>query len=354
MIILGIESSCDDSCVALVETDSTHLLNGHFSPTILAQVQSSQDSFHQAFRGVVPEIASRKHLEFLLPLVETCLNHAGLRHQEIDAIAVTTHPGLVGALLMGISMAKSLALVWNKPLISVNHLAAHFYSLAFKSSVENSSQIKYPHVGLLVSGGHTLLAEVESPLSINILGGTIDDACGEAFDKVAKHLGLPHPGGPQIDTLAQRGDPEAVAYPMSGLSKRNSPYDFSYSGLKTAVIYQTEQFKKIENPTPADIAASFQKAAIGILIKKTKEVCKAFHISQVGVVGGVSANSYFKQVTASENSIQYFFPPAGLSTDNAAMIAGLGAVKLHHQLIEGDPLKLSPSPKISNSNRIVA
>ncbi len=336
MLILGIETSCDDTSVALVR-DRTR---------ILSHLRSSQDRFHEAFRGVVPEIASRKHLELLFPLIETCLSHAGVSPINLDAVAVTSRPGLLGSLLIGVNAAKSLAYAWGKPLISVNHLTAHLFSFQFHEPVP------YPHIGLIVSGGHTLLTVVKDPLSVQILGGTIDDACGEAFDKVAKFLDLPYPGGPALDRLANEGDENAVAYPLVTLGEKN-PYDFSYSGLKTAVLYSTEKLKRKENPTRADIAASFQKAALGVLFKKAEKAAASFGLRDIGIAGGVSANSFLRRYVSANSGFRYHFPPPDLCTDNAAMIAGLGHVLAEQKRFETDPFQLSPLVRNPSAEQLV-
>lgn len=335
MVLLGIETSCDDTAVALVK-DRTQ---------ILAEMRASQDRFHESFRGVVPEIASRKHLEFILPLVRDVLETAALGPEAVDAIAVTSRPGLFGSLLVGVNLAKSLAWAWGKPLLSVNHLSAHLFSLQF------SKPLPYPHLGLIVSGGHTLLTLVNDPLEIKILGGTIDDACGEAFDKIAKHLDLPYPGGPALDALAQEGDENAVAYPLVTLD--GNAYDFSYSGLKTAVLYATQKLKRKENPSRADIAASFQKAALSVLFKKAERACEEFQLNDVGIAGGVSANSFLRRHVASEKKIRYHFPPLTLCTDNAVMIAGLGHVMAERGFSETSPLALMPSARNAQPDRLV-
>lgn len=229
MLILGVETSCDDTCVSVVRNGSQ----------ILSNVISSQEEFHKQFQGVVPEIASRKHSEYLFPTIEQSLSIAKVSLQQIDAVAVTTRPGLLVSLLVGVNAAKGLALGLNKPLIPVHHLVGHLYSLPM------STKIVYPHLSYLLSGGHSLLVYVSGPLEFQVLGSTLDDACGEAFDKVAKFLGLGYPGGPQIDKLAQSGDPEAIDYPRSMMHNRQSAsYALSYSGLKTSVLYETHKRKK--------------------------------------------------------------------------------------------------------------
>ncbi|HMB01617.1 MAG TPA: tRNA (adenosine(37)-N6)-threonylcarbamoyltransferase complex transferase subunit TsaD, partial [Spirochaetota bacterium] len=252
MNILGIETSCDDTAAAIVADGRQ----------ILANITASQQQFHEKYSGVVPEIASRKHLELLLPVINDALVRAGLSLRELTAIAVSSHPGLIGSLLIGVNTAKALSWHLNLPLISINHLSAHLYALNL------CHNITYPFIGLIVSGGHTLLVKAESPVSVKILGSTIDDACGEAFDKVAKYYNLGFPGGPVIDKLAADGNENSIAYPMVMLKENN--YNFSFSGLKTAVIYQTEKISGCK-PELKDLCASFQKAAFLPLYKKCRQ-----------------------------------------------------------------------------------
>ncbi|MBN8219193.1 MAG: tRNA (adenosine(37)-N6)-threonylcarbamoyltransferase complex transferase subunit TsaD [Spirochaetes bacterium] len=309
MRILGIESSCDDMAAAVVEDGRR----------VLSSVISSQDAFHQAFRGVVPEIAARRHLETVIPVVEKALTDAGVAPGQLDGIAVTSRPGLIGSLLVGLTAARSLALAWGKPLVTVNHLAAHAWSLQL------SGVFDWPHIILLVSGGHTLLLHARGPLDLEILGSTLDDACGEAFDKVAKHLGEGWPGGPAIDRLAKTGDPLAIPYPRVMLDDAAHRYDFSFSGLKTSVLYHTARLARKSDPTASDIAASFQQSAIHTLLEKTRRACRDLGVPRAGIVGGVSANSLLRDLTRGDGEIEWALPPLSVCTDNAAMVAGLGA-----------------------------
>jgi N6-L-threonylcarbamoyladenine synthase len=311
MTILGIETSCDDTSAAIVQ-------NGK---NILSNVTAGQDEFHKRFSGVVPEIASRKHLELILPVVEKALSDADCGMEDIDSIAVTNRPGLFGSLLVGVQTATFISWAHSKPLKAVHHLLAHMYSLNLSTSVE------YPYIGLLVSGGHTMLLEVNSPLSAKLIGTTLDDACGEAFDKVAKHYKLGYPGGPVIDRLSQRGDKTSIQYPRIMLTGNENTFNFSYSGLKTAVIYHTDKYKKetSKHINTEDICASFQEAAIDVLVRKAVCACREKNIFRLGIAGGVSANSCLREKLKNANDIITYLPNISLCTDNAAMVAGLAA-----------------------------
>lgn len=307
MIILGIESSCDETAVALVQ-------DGH---TILASEIRSQIAEHRQYGGVVPELASRCHVEALHPLLASALETAGLDYAQVDAIAVTCGPGLQGALLVGVTAADTLAWLLNKPLIGVNHLEGHIYA----NFLSFADAIQFPLLVLLVSGGHTQLLRMDDHGIYRVLGGTRDDAIGEAFDKVARLLNLPYPGGPEIDRLAREGNPDAFHFPRS----MRHEDDFSFSGLKTAVLYAVRKLQANNQPLPvADLCASFQQAAIETLLEKTLNIAARQGIQQISVTGGVSANSYLRRRLAEaavQQSLQIFMPPLRLCTDNAAMIA---------------------------------
>lgn len=308
MLILGIETSCDDTAVAVVR-------DGH---EILSSCISSQDEFHRAFAGVVPEIASRRHLEVLHLLIAKALGDAGIRPEALDRIAVSNRPGLVGSLLVGVSAAKACAMVWKKPLVAVNHLAAHLYAATFTEA------LSYPHLGLVISGGHTLLVEARSPLDVVIYGSTIDDAVGEVYDKIAKHFGLGYPGGPVIDRIAAEGDPAAYAFPRPLLDEERQRYHFSFSGIKSAVIHQRDSFRR-DPAVPErieDVAASFQAAIADILIHKLRTLVAETGLKNVAVTGGVAANGYLRKRFAALPDLHAVFPPRPLCTDNAAMVAG--------------------------------
>ncbi len=308
MIVLGIESSCDELSMSLVE-------NGR---AILSLVTHSQIEEHSAYQGVVPELASRLHAESLLTVYRKTLAEAGLK--EWDAVAVTTRPGLAGSLLVGLSFAKGLAHAREKPILGVDHLLAHLYAPNLEGELE------YPFLGLLVSGGHTLICRVDDPLHYTILGTTVDDAIGEAFDKVAKHLDLGYPGGPFIDKLAAKGNPRAYHFPLAKVLKGRNPCDMSFSGLKTAVIYQRSQFqsKLVAQPTEADLVASFQKAAIKLLLNRLEVAVLQTGINRVVAGGGVAANSYLRAAVQEKKEWQVRFPSLELCGDNGAMIAALG------------------------------
>ncbi|MCX8117286.1 MAG: tRNA (adenosine(37)-N6)-threonylcarbamoyltransferase complex transferase subunit TsaD [Desulfobacterota bacterium] len=314
MRILAIETSCDDTGAAV-------LLNGR---EILSNVVSSQVPVHQKYGGVVPELASRRHLEAIVPIVEEALRGAGLTLEEIDAVAVTQGPGLVGSLLVGLSFAKSIAFGRKLPLIGVNHLEAHLSAIFLEPR-----RPRFPYVGLVVSGGHTALFHVEGFGKYHLLGQTRDDAAGEAFDKVAKWLGLGYPGGPIIDRLASEGNPKAIRFPRASISKDS--FDFSFSGLKTAVIQYVKAHWNPEEALPPgaiqDIVSSFQEAVVDILIKKTFHAARHLGAKRVVLSGGVAANRRLRQrmaEVASDEKVRLYLPSPEFCTDNAAMVGVVG------------------------------
>jgi N6-L-threonylcarbamoyladenine synthase len=305
-IVLGIETSCDETAASLV-------MGGH---DVLSSVVSTQVDLHAQYGGVVPEIASRAHLDLLNPVVARAIVEAGIEPERIDAVACTIGPGLVGALLVGVSAAKALALTWHVPFVGVNHMEAHLYA-AF---LEDRS-LEMPLVVLLVSGGHTMLIEMRGHGSYRLLGQTIDDAAGEAFDKVARFLGLGYPGGPAIDQEATRGDPTAIAFPRAML---NDGFDFSFSGLKTSVV---NYVRKNPDVSAADVAASFQAAVVDVLVTKARRAAVAVGARGLVLGGGVGANSLLRQqfvAAGKADSIPVFVPSRAMCTDNAAMIAAVG------------------------------
>ncbi len=328
MLVLGIETSCDETSVAIVE-------NG---VTVRANVVSSQARLHERFGGVVPEIASRAHLAAILPVLDEAFAKAGCGITDCDAIAVTHRPGLIGALLVGVTAAKTLSFLHGIPIVPIDHLAAHLYALEM-----TAPQGGAPRLALLVSGGHTALYRMESPTRSVFLGGTVDDAAGEAFDKVAKLLGLGYPGGPLVQKAAEGGDPRAIDFPRAHLAGSRR---FSFSGLKTAVLYRVRGWgaRPPETTTgrgnaafssepvlaareKADIAASFQQAVVDVLVRKTVEAAGVEGIRSVGVAGGVAANRPLREALASacrERGWEMVLPPMAYCTDNAAMVAGLG------------------------------
>ena len=316
MKVLGIESSCDECAASVVEDGKV----------ILSNIVDSQVELHRPFYGVVPEIASRKHVESITPVVKSALSEADLGESDIDGIAVTYRPGLIGSLLVGLSFAKGLAFSLGKPLIGVDHILAHLYA----PHLEND--ISYPYIGLIVSGGHTLIARVASFCQFEVLGTTLDDACGEAFDKVAKHYDLGFPGGAAIDSLARQGESRAFSFPRPSLHKGDHRFDVSYSGLKTAVVNQLDQFWNREyEKNKQNIAASFQKTAIDILVDLVLKASRHTGLHRIVAGGGVASNSYLRRRLLGNKSLQVIFPSLKLCTDNAAMIAGLG----YHFLFSG-------------------
>jgi len=305
MKILAIETSCDDTGAAVVED----------GVKMLSNVISSQISFHSPFGGVVPELAFRKHTENVIPVIEQALTSAKLSLEQIDAVAVTAGPGLMGSLLVGVQTAKGIALTKNIPLIPVNHLEAHIHAVFLDSNV------KFPFIALLVSGGHTHLYLVEGHGKYECLGQTLDDAVGEAFDKVARMMNLGYPGGPVIDKMAKEGDMASVPFPLVMLAKGS--LDFSYSGLKTAVQYHIQKRGVSAQEEYKDIAASFQYAAIEVLVKKTAIACNRKGVFDVVISGGVACNSYLRkrmQEEVEKNGGCIYLPPPVLCTDNAGMV----------------------------------
>jgi len=298
MVLLGLETSCDETAAAVVTGDGR----------ILANVVSSQAELHSRYGGVVPEVASRRHLELVAPVVEEALARAGTSLARIDAVAVTRGPGLIGALLVGISAAKAIAWSRKLPLIPVDHLHGHVASLYLQPQ-----DVDPPFLCLLASGGHTLLLDVRDRAGFTVLGTTLDDAAGEAFDKGARLLGLGYPGGAAIDRLAREGDPEAYRFPVARLAG----LDFSFSGLKTALLYATRDLGPEElEARRADLAASYQRAIVRALVERTTEAAERAGVSRIAVVGGVAANSELRSALP-----EAALAPLELCTDNAAMIA---------------------------------
>ncbi len=313
MNILGLETSCDE-CAAAIVRDGKQ---------ILSNIVASQIDIHKPYYGVVPEIASRKHVEWISDVVEQCIGKSGLSRQQIDAVAVSHKPGLIGSLLVGLSFAKGLAFTLHKPFIGINHIRAHLYAPHLEREIE------FPYIGVIVSGGHTIIALVTDIATIQVMGTTIDDACGEAFDKVAKYYNFGYPGGVAVEKLARNGNPKAFSFPHPSLHKGNHRYDVSYSGLKNAVANQLDLFwnNKYEK-SPENIAAAFQKTAIDILVKRVLRAADDEKITRVVFGGGVAANSYLRSRLADEKHLEVVFPAFSLCTDNAAMVAGLAFHRL--------------------------
>ena len=335
--ILGIETSCDETAAAVV-------CNGE---TVKSSVVASQVDLHARFGGVVPEVASRAHIEAIYPVVKEAVEKSGLSINDLNAIAVANQPGLTVALIIGVTAAKALAFTLNKPLIAINHIHAHLQAamLAEKS-------VQLPAIAMVVSGGHTSLFDCESALDLKLMGSTIDDAAGEAFDKVAKILGLPYPGGPSIEKAAKNGNPKAIRFPRSMLDKDS--LDFSFSGLKTAVLYHCQgQDMKGRNKAEtmseqeiADIAASFQAAVVDVLVKKIQRGAKKINAKTVLLGGGVAANSNFRQhleQMCGDEGLKLMTAPKSLCTDNAVMIASLAYHKYKAKMFAD--LSLEPSAR---------
>ena len=304
--ILGIETSCDETAAAVVADGRD----------VLSSVVSSPIDLHARFGGVVPEIASRAHVDLIVPVVAEAMLHAGVEGPDVAAVACTVGPGLIGSLLVGVSHAKALALVWDVPFVGVNHLEGHLYA-----SFLEEPDLELPAVVLLVSGGHTLLILMEAPGRYRLLGGTIDDAAGEAFDKVARFLGLGYPGGPAIDKLSMEGDPSAVAFPR-GL--KGDGFDFSFSGLKTSVITYVRKHPELD---VADVAASFQEAVVDVLVTKARAAARETGAKAICLAGGVAANSSLRERTLDAciaDGLHAYLPSRAMCTDNAAMIAAAG------------------------------
>jgi N6-L-threonylcarbamoyladenine synthase len=336
MKVLGIETSCDECAAAVVD-----------GGRVLSNVVATQIPYHSPYQGVVPEIASRMHTEWIDGVVAEALKQAGLGPAAVEGAAAAAHPGLLGSLLVGLHFAKAFAWARNIPFIAVDHLLAHLYaSRLILPSAENAGageEAAYPFLGLLVSGGHSVICRADDFDDVTVLGTTVDDAVGEAFDKVAKYYGFGYPGGAAVDKLAAQGNSEAFKFPLPNLKpgrKGDHRYDVSYSGLKTAVVNQLEQFRA--KPRPAvpqeaqalacDIAASFQKTAIEILLRALFRAAEDTGLRTIVAGGGVAANSYLRCELAARKDLRVIFPPLELCGDNGAMIAGIG----EQYLLRGD------------------
>ncbi len=335
ILTLGIESSCDETAAAVLRGGRE----------LLSNVISTQIPLHRKYGGVVPEIASRRHIVNVMPVIDEALRNAEVALPDIDQIAVTHGPGLVGALLVGVSAAKALAFARNVPLIGVNHLEGHIFA-----NFLSHTELKPPFMALVVSGGHTALIHVIGYKHFALMGQTRDDAAGEAFDKIARVMGLPYPGGPEIDKLAAVGDEDAVDFPRALREKGN--YEFSFSGLKSAVLnYLNEMKMKNMEVNRADVAASFQKAVIEVLVQKSLEALSETNLDTLVLAGGVAANSALERrlrEASAEHGIHFYYPDKILCTDNAAMIACRGYYQSRAGLFSD--LRLNAVPGLSLQN----
>lgn len=307
MLVLGIESTCDETAASLV-------IDGR---EILSQVISSQVDLHNVYGGVVPELAARRHIDAILPVIRECLLQANKNLVDIDLIAVAKGPGLIGALLVGLNAAKGLAFALQKPIVGVNHIEAHLYAAIMSAKCP----ISFPCLGVVLSGGHTALVLIRDIGHYELIGETVDDAIGEAFDKVAKLLNLPYPGGPEIEALAKLGN--ALSFPFKPGNVKGSPFSFSFSGLKTAVMYTSKSLDLSNHSVKCDLAASFQRAALQDVLAKVTSAANKFDCKHILFGGGVINNQKLKDLFL-KTSFDCFFPGSSLTLDNAAMIAGLG------------------------------
>jgi N6-L-threonylcarbamoyladenine synthase len=343
MIVLGIETTCDETSCSIVKDGWE----------ILSNAITSQIDLHAEYGGVVPELSCRRHVDVIMPVLKQSLTEANITLNQVDLIAVAYGPGLIGALLIGLTAAKALALVLDRPFIGVNHVEAHLYA----SLMSQKEPVKFPCLGVVVSGGHTALVLMNDIGRYTLIGETVDDAIGEAFDKVGKQLGLPYPGGPQIEALAAKGDKHR--FPFKSGKVKGKPFHFSFSGLKTAVLYSLKgqnngmaQPLELTEKNKQDISASFQHAAFTDIIDKMSLAMAEYHCKTVVFGGGVTNNQQLRKLvseqitTTQESEIKALWPPLGLSLDNAAMIAGLG----YHCFKKkgcGDPLDLNPATRIA-------
>ena len=333
VLILAIESSCDETAAAVVK-------NGR---TILSNIINSQIAIHTEYGGVVPEIASRKHIENINPVIRMALDEAGVTLDDIDAIGVTYGPGLVGALLVGVAEAKAIAFATGKPLVGVHHIEGHIAA----NYIENK-ELEPPFVSLVVSGGHTHLVKVNDYGKFEIIGRTRDDAAGEAFDKVARAIGLGYPGGPKIDKIAKEGNPEAIVFPRAHVD--DAPYDFSFSGIKSAVLnYINSANMQGKEINRADVAASFQKAVVDALVSRAVRLAKECGMDKLAIAGGVASNSALRaavQEECTKNNIRFYSPSPILCTDNAAMIGAAAYYEYIKGVRHGYDLNAIPNLKL--------
>ncbi len=335
MLVLGIETTCDETAVAVVESGKK----------ILSNVVVTQTDLHAAYGGVFPELACRRHFDVLIPLTERALQEAGVTSSQIDLISVAKGPGLIGALFLGVETAKALALAWKKPFVGVSHIEAHLYA-----AMMGCDQPRFPALGVVISGGHTLLVKIQGMGEYESIGQTVDDAVGEAFDKVGVMLGLPYPAGPEVEKLAAQGDPRRYCF-KPGVVK-NNPWSFSFSGLKTNVLY-TLKGQNSDKTAPVvlqeeekpHIAAAFQETALQEIVRKALAAVDHFGCRMIFLGGGVTQNQRLRELFKT-SPVPVYWPLPGLSLDNGAMIAGLGYQVFLKKSSQGDAFDLQPLPRI--------
>jgi N6-L-threonylcarbamoyladenine synthase len=331
--VLGIETSCDETAAAVVKDGRE----------VVSNIIASQAKIHESYGGVFPEIASRQHILHIVPVVERALTEAGLNLSEMGGVAVTHGPGLAGSLLVGVNMAKGVAAAMGLPLLGINHLEAHIYA----NWLDSRQQIVFPLVCLIASGGHTTLVLMTDHGQYEALGQTLDDAAGEAFDKVARLLGLGYPGGPEIERAARTGDPTAFDFPRAWL---RGTYDFSFSGLKTAILYLVREYPSTDDLPVANLAASFQAAVVEVLVEKTRQAAEDRGARQVLLAGGVASNALLREQMAEKIGIPVLCPPPIHCTDNAACVAAVGWFRLQAGERSGWDLDVVPGLSLVGSS----
>jgi len=338
MKILAIETSCDETAAAIVSKNPKE----NFAK-ILSNVVASSIALHSKTGGVIPDIAAREQLKYIIPVIEKTIENSKLRIENLDAIAVTQGPGLIGSLLIGVETAKTLAYLWKKPIIPVNHLLAHIYANWLVTDAQKPKIIKFPALALLVSGGHTDLVVIKNHKNFKWLGGTRDDAAGEAFDKIGRLLNLSYPAGPMIENLAKNGNEKAFNFPRPMIGSKD--FDFSFSGLKAAVWRETKKMQEFDTKTVANICASVQKSIIEVLIRKTIKAAKEYNVKSILLGGGVAANQKLRdefqlKIENSKLKIPFFYPEKWLCTDNAVMIGAYAC--FHPEKISWDKITANP------------
>ena len=345
MKILAIETSCDETAAAIVSKNPKENF-----VKILSNVIASSLTLHSKTGGVIPDIAAREQLKYIIPVIKKTIENSKLRIENLDAIAITQGPGLIGSLLIGVETAKTLAYLWKKPIISVNHLLAHIYANWLVTDTQKLKAIKFPALALLVSGGHTDLVVIKNHKNFKWLGGTRDDAAGEAFDKIGRLLNLPYPAGPMIENLSERGDASRFTFPRPMIGSKD--FDFSFSGLKAAIWRETKKIQELDNKIIADICASVQRSIIEVLVRKTFKAAEKYKVKSILLGGGVAANQKLRdelklKIENSKLKIPFFYPEKWLCTDNAAMIGAYAA--FHPKETSWNKITANPELYFENS-----